>query len=185
MTLQYFNQPIVKYYKKFEPVGKFWLTEIEKYNEEPFLKKPSENDWSMGQLYNHLINHTIDIQLNAINGCLLQTNGSIKGGKSFKGLMTFMRGGFPSYKIKSPLNDSYPPKDPKNIMETRNNFIRLLKTMNEISAKLDKLSKEDLKYKVKNERYGMLNAVEWYEVIIMHFKHHLTQKRRIDRTLMR
>ena len=49
----------------------------------------------------------------------------------------------------------------------------------------DKLSKEDLQYKVKNERYGMLNAIEWYEVIIMHFKHHLTQKRRIDSTLMR
>lgn len=175
----------MKYYKKFESVGKYWLSEIEKYNEEPFLRKPNDNEWSIGQLYNHLINYTIDVQLNAINGCLLKTNGSKKGNKSFRGLITFIRGGYPSYKLKSKQNDSFPPKDPKDIMEARNNFIKLLKAMNDISAKLEKLTKEDLKYKVKDERLGMLNAVEWYETIIMHFKHHLNQKRRIDRSLMR
>ena len=175
----------MKYYKKFEPIGKYWLTEIEKYNEEPFLKKPNDQDWSMGQLYNHLINYTIDVQMNAINGCLLKANGSAKGGKSFKGVMTFMRGGYPSYKIKSKVNDANPPRAPKNIMEARNNFIKLLKAMNEISVKLEKLSKEDLNYKVKDNRLGMLNAVEWYDSVIMHFKHHLEQKKRIDRTLMK
>ncbi|MEW5597133.1 DinB family protein, partial [Peribacillus frigoritolerans] len=39
--------------------------------------------------------------------------------------------------------------------------------------------------KVQHRRMGYLNAEEYFQLIEMHFRHHLRQKERIDRVLLK
>ncbi|MCP4522272.1 MAG: DinB family protein [Cytophagales bacterium] len=177
----------MKYYKRFEPIGKYWLEQLSCYNEAPFQKKLMEKrgtSWSIGQLYEHLTTTTLEKQLKAVNDCIEQQNGDTKGYKSFWGLLTFSFGKYLPFRQKLDEHHQVKPVQPKEIMDVRNASIKVLKEMNEYSQKIEKLSKEDLKYKVKHPKFGMLNAKEWYTLVSMHYQHHLKQKYKIDNMLM-
>lgn len=169
-------------YKKFEKTGLFWLHELDKYNDAPFLDKPSEKEWSLGQLYSHLSNGTLLYHIKKIENCIAKEKGSLKGKKKFKGKMLFLMGSIPAKKIKSPLNEKYPPAQPEDVKQARNSMIKLLKSMNDIS---EKVLNADKKYRVEHPSFGYLNAQEWYKLIELHFKHHLKQKKRLDKRLIR
>lgn len=178
----------MKYYKHFESVGKYWLDQLSCYNEGPFQKKLVEKrgtSWSIGQVYEHLTKTTLEIQLKAVEDCIQQQNGDIKGGKSFIGVLTFLLGKYFPSRQRIDNHHNVKPIQPKEIMDIRNASIRVLKEMSEYSKKLDKLSKEDLKYKIKHPKFGMLNAKEWYLLVRMHYQHHLKQKYKIDNMLMK
>ncbi len=171
-----------KFYKQFEKIGLYWLHSLDNYNDEPFLDKPSEQEWSLGQLYNHLSLGTINYHLKHIHDCINQRNGTKKGKKKFKGKMLFLFGSMSNKKVKSPAHEKNPPEQPENVKEAKNNMIKLLKEMNEASALL---TKADKNYKTEHRMFGFLNAFEWYKLIEMHFKHHLKQKKRLDKRLIR
>ncbi|MFA6542419.1 MAG: DinB family protein, partial [Bacteroidota bacterium] len=46
-----------------------WLTSLETYTEEQLLRKPSDEEWSLGQVYNHLINSALLFHLKQIELC--------------------------------------------------------------------------------------------------------------------
>ncbi len=54
--------------KKFEELATYYMEELEKYSIEQFRIKPSAEEWSLGQMYNHLITSTY-MQLDAITKC--------------------------------------------------------------------------------------------------------------------
>lgn len=178
----------MKYYKRFESVGKYWLEQLSCYNEGPFQKKlvtKKGTSWSIGQLYQHLTKTTLDFQLKAIDDCILQQNGDTKGRKTFYGFFTFLLGKYFPVKQKIENHHQVKPEQPEDIMMMRNASIRVLKSMNEYSYKIDELSKEQLAYKVKHPYFGMLNAVQWYQLVTMHYQHHLQLKYKIDNMLMK
>lgn len=167
-------------YKKFEYEALDWIKSLDNYNEGPFKRKPSEDSWSMGELYNHLIISGLHFHIKNSKACIEKINGEPKGSKSFKGIMLFLMGGFPSVKIKSSLNDKYPPEIPEKVSEVKDKLYKLLKEMELLNREIIQLSKEDLKYKVKHPVHGYLNAIEWYKQVEMHFRHHQKQKERIE-----
>ena len=83
----------MKDYKNFELITKFWLAELEKYNEGPFIKKPNDTSWSLGELYNHLYTSTL-FYLKNIENCIEKKEGKIGGGKNFAGTITFLQNSF-------------------------------------------------------------------------------------------
>lgn len=163
----------------FLKVVELWEKELEKYNLNQLTKKENANNWSMGQLYKHLIDGTINYHLKQVNLCINTSENKSKK-KNFKGFMAYnILNGFPPIKIKVPPSETYSPKQPKTIQELKDGFQKLKQEMNNTLENLEK----DKKGKMEHPGFEYLSASEWYRLIPMHFKHHLRQKERIDKYL--
>jgi len=156
-----------------------WGKELGKYNINQLTQKESPENWSMGQLYKHLIDGTINYHLQQVNQCANSSENKSKK-KNFKGFMAYnILNGFPPIKIKVPASETYTPKQPKNKQELEYGFQKLKQEMNNTFENL----KKDRKGKTAHPGFSYLNASEWYRLIPMHFKHHLRQKENIDNFL--
>ncbi|MFN6945906.1 MAG: DinB family protein [Cytophagaceae bacterium] len=166
-----------KIYKEFVETAKYLLKELDYYGINQFKQKESENEWSIGQLYDHLIFGTQNFHVREIRNCLEKKNGATKGGKKVKGMWFFMTGSFPPFKFKGKNATNYEPAQPGNPVQIKDDLFRFIKLMNQLAKEIDK---SDLSFKTENPSLGMLNALEWYKLIEMHFRHHLKQKHRLD-----
>jgi hypothetical protein len=167
-----------KIYKKFLELAKYYLKELDYYGKNQFRYKPSEAQWSLGQLYDHLINGTYAFHLKEIENCLDCKNGSEKGEKRFKGKLIFFLNGFPKIKIKGLPASEYSPSQPESPAKMKDEVYRFIKAMQKVSKDIDQAG--NLTYKTEHPSLGMLNALEWYMIIEMHFRHHLKQKTKLD-----
>ncbi len=165
--------------KEFEKTAEIWKTSLDVYTETHFAQKPSADEWSIGQVYNHLVSGTNRFHLAHIRQCL---NGaeSTPEGKTLPGKLIYLLGSFLPVRIKVPASDTYTPKQPSNIDEMRKGLIDLITTMRATEAKLQGASEAG---KTAHPRLGFLNAREWFALIEMHFRHHLRQKERLDQFL--
>jgi len=165
---------------QFEKTSGIWLASKNKYSEEQFAGKPDANSWSIGQVYNHLVAGTRLYHLQQIAQCLdgrqVERNGKMK----FPGKVVFFLGSIPPMRIKVPPSETYTPKQPPNIDLMKTGLVKLAKMMQETEQKLSGASEIS---KTAHPAFGFLNAREWFQLIEMHFRHHLRQKERIDRFL--
>ena len=169
-------------YKKFLTTAKYWLKELDYYGEKQFKKKNSEKEWSIGQVYDHLLNGTYAFHIREIKNCLEHKQGGTEGGKKIKGVLLYMLKGFPPMKIKGlDTTGGYVPAQPESPAKTKDDFFRFIKEMQKAAKAIDE--KGDLTYKTMHPSLGMLNSLEWYKLIEMHFRHHLRQKARLDETI--
>lgn len=156
-----------------------WEKELKKYNISQLNQKETLDSWSLGQLYKHLIDGTLNYHLQQLNQCINSTENKSKT-KNFKGFMAFnILNGFPPIKIKVPASETYTPKQPKDKQELVDGFHKLKQEMKKTYENL----KNDKKGKTAHPGFSYLNASEWYRLIPMHFKHHLRQKESIDNLL--
>ena len=95
-------------YKKFEQEALNWIKRLENYNEGPFKKKPSDKDWSMGELYQHLFISTLHFHIKNCRDCILKQNGQLSGGRTFKGFLAKTIGSYPSGKYNPQINQDFP-----------------------------------------------------------------------------
>ena len=167
-----------KLYKEFQPIGKAWLVELNNYNEVPFQRKTAEVKWSLGEIYEHLGNSTLDFHLKGLEACLLAPK---SGKKTWAGKMVFLKNNFQNKKMKAYLEDNYPPKQPENIAEARDKMIRVLKQMDDCSCKITKKTE---KQQSEHPILGFLTGKEWYRLVIFHFEYHRKNKDKIDNLLM-
>lgn len=157
-----------------------WEKEVEKYDFEKLLKKPSSDSWSLGQVYVHLINATLHFHLMQIEICLKSdSNQSEK--KNFKGFMTYkILGSFPPVKIKVPDSETYTPKQPVSKAQIIEGLAAVKVAVKNTQPLIEKATSNG---KVAHPGLSFLNAAEWFQLIEMHFRHHLRQKARIDNFL--
>ena len=133
----------------------------------------------MGQLYNHLIQGTLNYHLPQIEQCINSDTNKSKS-KNFKGFLAYrILKGFPPIKIKVPDSDAYTPKQPKS----KDEIIKGLETLKRKMEQTLKNLEKNQKGKTPHPGFAYLNASEWFRLIPMHFKHHLRQKERIDNYL--
>ena len=152
---------------------------MEKYNISQLTQKENPESWSMGQLYKHLIDGTLNYHLQQINQCINSLENKSKK-KNFKGFMAYnILNGFPPIKIKVSASETYTPKQPKDKQELVDGVHQLKQEMKNTYENL----KNDKKGKTAHPGFSYLNASEWYRLIPMHFKHHLRQKERMDNFL--
>lgn len=165
---------------KFETVAQQWMQALDSYSDQNFLQKPDEHSWSIGQVYYHLVNGTNRFHLHQIGLCVEGKGKEIKGGKKFPGKIVFFTGSFPNTKIKVPPSETYTPKQPAGREAVREGLQQLIQTMRSTA---DKISSASVIMKAEHPALGYLNAHEWFDLIEMHFRHHLRQKKRLDRFL--
>lgn len=164
---------------KFEELVHYYLDEIDRYTPEQFTKKPSDKDWSFGQMLQHLLDFANLVQLPAIEACAAG-KAQIGGEKTEFGERAFAEGSFPPIQIKLPDKPQFTPANPANKQEVKEQLQTLLETLREWEPKLSSIPPDS---KVKHMGFGYLNAVEWFQLNEMHFRHHLHQKKRIDEWL--
>ena len=168
-----------KTYNDFIKITKKWEKQLDKYDISQLTQNKNTEIWSMGQLYKHLIDGTINYHLQQVNQCINSSENKRKR-KNFKGFMAYnILNGFPPIKIKVPASETYTPKQPKNRQDLEDGFQRLKQEMKDTLENLN----NDKKGKTAHPGFSYLNASEWFRLIPMHFKHHLRQKDSIDKYL--
>lgn len=165
-----------KKYNDFLQILTVWENELDKYSTEQLLQKENEETWSLGQLYLHLIEGTLNYHIPQIKKCVSSNKNTSKK-KNFKGFIAYnILNGFPPIKIKVPPSDIYTPKQLKDVQSLKKGFDNLKHEMKTVQE----LLKNDKKGKTAHPGFSYLNAQEWFQLIPMHFKHHIKQKQRLD-----
>lgn len=173
----YNNMTTNKSLTRFESVHHTWGSALRNYSLEQLLKKPSPTEWSLGQLYVHLIQSTLKFHLVHAGTC--QASATNKGKrKNMKGIMTYhVLGSFPPIKITVPGSPEYTPLQPASKEQLVQDLARTLGAMKAFEGKV---ATGNAGGKVSHPAFAWLDAGEWYQMVEMHWRHHLRQKKGLD-----
>ncbi|WP_438348630.1 DinB family protein [Paenibacillus sp. FA6] len=163
--------------KCLEEITNTYLDELNVLSIEQLTRQPSENEWSIGQMYLHLIGSALFMQIRSIEECMTQADTfSTTEGKTEAGKAIFEQGGFPPIRIHVPASPQYTPQQPRDKEQITEGLNTVLRRMKEIEPRLDQSS---LLNTAPHPRLGALNAREWFIFVEMHYRHHLLQKDRL------
>jgi len=163
-------------FDKYIQIAGIWESELDAYSDEQFTKKPSQESWSIGQVYGHLVIGSLNYHIKQIEECLVN-DAYQKEKKTFPGKLMFFINYFPPVRIKVPPSPTYTSQQPESKTTIVAGMRLLQKKLRGLSGELDTAVHFG---KTKHPALGYLNAREWYQLIVMHFRHHLRQKKRID-----
>ena len=151
-----------------------WIEALRYYSLEDLTVQPSPGSWSMGQLYNHLINET-RYYISRIDVCISSNRNAGKE-MSDEGKTMFRNNSFPNARLIGALSHSSIPQ-PGSKQELIEQVIALRKAVNEKAILMEKTV---FNGKAKHPGLDYLNASEWIQFADMHMRHHLRQKKAID-----
>ncbi|MGV3466394.1 MAG: DinB family protein [Heyndrickxia sp.] len=156
-------------------VVKAFKSELKNYTEQQLRHISAEGVWSIGQMYDHLIVVAHEY-LDNMETCV-SSNEEQPHGKTEFGEKLYKMGGFPPIKIKLPNELNAPPNNSDSREELTNRLDGVIRRMEQWEAKVDAVNPN---CKVQHGGFGWLNAREWYDLVSMHFHHHLRQKAELE-----
>lgn len=157
-----------------------YKNELQNYSLEQLRYKSEEAVWSIGQMYDHLIVVAHEY-LDNMEACSIIQNEQPLGKTEF-GELLYKIGGFPPIKIKLPDELNTPPNNSDSKDELISRMDQVILRLSQWESKGDNISPN---YKVKHGGFGWLNAREWYDLVGMHFRHHLRQKDELEQRLVK
>ncbi|WP_419875855.1 DinB family protein [Candidatus Pristimantibacillus sp. PTI5] len=168
--------------QKFEEIANRYLLELECFSMEQLKCKPSDDEWSLGQMYQHLINSALYMHLRNLEQCLTQREDPAASAaeKTKEGAAIFDQGGFPPIRIQVPPSPQYTPQQPDSKDQLIEGLNAVIRRMKEIEPMLEKASAQNT---AAHPRFGGLHAKEWFLLIEMHYRHHLLQLDRLKKWL--
>jgi len=169
-----------KTFTQFEQIAHQWIKDIELYTDEQFLRKPADDEWSIGQVYVHLIQSAVNFHLAQIQLCSENRGAVIRGGKKLPGIISYTIGMLPPVRIKVPPSPAYTPQQPKNKQEVVGKLKKLIQTVKDA---IPQVKNSSATQKTEHPGLGYLNAREWYQLIPMHYHHHRRQQARLHKFL--
>ena len=164
-------------YKEFEPIGKEWLLDLDKYNEVPFQRKTSKARWSISEIYQSLGYATLNFHLNSI---LKAIESPQKGSKTWTGKMIFLKKSFKNKKLNDFMLEYYSAPAAENIAQAKDTMYKVLKKMEEISKTI---SDSNIKNKAEHPILGFLTIAEWYRLVSFQFEYLKRNKIKIHQLL--
>jgi hypothetical protein len=102
-------------------------------------------------------------------------------GKTEFGQHLYKSGGFPPIKIKLPDELNAPPNNSDGKDDLISRMEQVILRLSQWESKVDNINPN---YKVEHGGFGWLNAREWYDLVGMHFRHHLRQKDELEQRLV-
>jgi hypothetical protein len=161
--------------KKLKSTFQVYFDGLEKYTEEEFNYKTSEETWSLAQMHEHVQNSGYTFFLANINRCLDKRKGQIGGHLTETGSYILYKGGFHSstkYQHPSHQKGNGPEIIGLSIEVYKKGMPELLKALLDIISKTE----EDLgDYKTKHFVFGWINAKQWLQNAEFHIRHHIKQ----------
>lgn len=155
------------------------VEELEHYSMEQLTRKPSEEEWSLGQVYMHLIRSALYMQLRQVEVCrdmTAEVAGANQQEKSQQGELVFAAGSIPPIRIKVPASPEYTPPQPASKEEIKEGMQAVLQRMEELASVIVSIPEH---HKTMHPGFGYLSAKEWYMLVDMHFRHHVLQRERL------
>lgn len=175
--------------RRFEDTVNDYIQELEGISLEQLLWKPAEAEWSLGEMHMHLIRSAQFMHLRNAAQCLAPDGdpADAPAGKTEQGEALFKAGGFPPARIQVPPSPQYTPPQPDSKEQIVDGLRDTVRRMTEIepmvAAAFDPSSQDAARQPVHptvaHPRLGGLNALEWFRLIEMHYRHHLLQKQRL------
>ncbi|AJY74708.1 DinB family protein [Paenibacillus beijingensis] len=167
---------------RFEEITDHYLQELEDFSMEQLTCKPSESEWSLGQVYVHLINSAMYMQLRNVELCRSGDRELTAAGgeKTEAGKAVFAQGAIPPIRIQVPPSPQYTPPQPEDKEQLALGLRAVVARMKELEPQLAAISPQ---HTVLHPGFGALNAVEWFQLVDMHYRHHLRQKERLKSEL--
>ncbi|OPA75221.1 hypothetical protein BVG16_21720 [Paenibacillus selenitireducens] len=164
--------------QQFKETVNHYLQELNNFTLEELKHQPNENEWSLGQMYLHLINSALYMQLRNIDDCMSTTAVTPvpTEGKSKDAIAVFELGSFPPIRIQVPPSPEYTPQQPESREQLIQGLKHVVSRMEEIEPRL---AEAPLQNTVAHPRFGPLNALEWFKLTEMHYRHHLLQLERL------
>lgn len=144
---------------------------LDQYTLQQFQHKPAPDRWSAGEVYTHLIRATLLYHLRMVDRCLANLDNADALAKPHA-QAEFDANESAPVKIKVPSSPGYDPPMPESIEKVRDDIDAVLRKM--LSTR-DKLITDPESGKTEHPSYGFIDAKQWYQVIGMHWKHHLMQ----------
>ncbi|CEG28681.1 DinB family protein [Bacillus sp. B-jedd] len=157
-----------------------YKNELQKYSLEQLRYISEEGVWSIGQMYDHLIVVAHEY-LDNMETCAALNEVQPLGKTEF-GERLFKNGGFPPIKIRLPDELNAPPNNSDSREELINRMEQVISRLSLWETKVENINPN---YKVKHGGFGWLNATEWYDLVGMHFRHHLRQKDELEQRLVK
>lgn len=170
--------------RKFEVTVNGYIRDLEGFSLEQLLWKPAEEEWSLGQMHMHLIGSAQFMQLRNVALCLAPNDdpAGSPAGKTMQAEEMFKAGSFPPERIQVPPSPQYTPPQPDSkeqiVAGLRDTVSRMTEIEPRVAAAKD-AAFELAQNTVAHPRLGGLNALEWFQLVEMHYRHHLLQKKRL------
>ncbi|WP_017813424.1 DinB family protein [Paenibacillus shenyangensis] len=187
--------------------------ELNRYTLEQLTRQPSAEEWSLGQMYQHLIASALYMQLGNMDKCIRRYEQDLQQESAMHGAYPehtaaaesdFAAGSASaSAQASAPgktasgesifADGSFPPvrvkvpgvPDPVQ----PESLEQLFSGLEQVRIRARELAPQAVSvpaiYTEKHPRFGDLTASEWLILIEMHYRHHLHQKRRLDEFLNR
>ncbi|SEG79807.1 DinB family protein [Paenibacillus sp. UNC499MF] len=162
---------------RFEQLAETYIQELDNYSLEELTRKPDEDQWSLGQMYVHLIKSALYLHLPNMEACRTSSVTEEAAGKTERGEAAFASGSFPPIRIQVPPSKEYSPLQPESKEQLADGLREVIRAMRAIEPSIAGIPAANT---VGHPGFGGLNAVEWFSLVEMHYRHHLLQKERLD-----
>lgn len=163
--------------KSFELTVERYLAELTKLNMDKIHRKLNEEDWSIGQMYVHLIQSAF-MHLHNVEQCLAGSESTFNPTKekTEQGKIVFKQEQFPAVRIKIPASPNYTPQPPESMEHLVEGLHSVVERMRNTESVLLQVPVSN---KILHPAFGALNAQEWFMLIEMHYRHHFLQLDRL------
>lgn len=148
----------------------FYLSGLTKFSEVEFKYKFSEEEWSLCQLYQHLLETSTFFFLANVRRCMEQRKGNFAEIHE-KTHAVLAKNEFPVAKIKVPNKEMENPKC-QEIKVYKNHMDGILKSLPDYQKMAEQA---DPRYCTLHPLFGPLNASAFYQMFEMHLSHHKKQ----------
>ncbi|WP_434749884.1 DinB family protein [Paenibacillus amylolyticus] len=171
--------------QSFETSVERYVAELNLMNMDELIQKENEEEWSIGQMYMHLIQSALFMQLRNIEHALARNEHTVDvdAEKTELGNQVFEAEQFPPVRVKVPASPQYTPVQPESKEQLAQGLQQVLDRMRSTATVLV-LEEVVTGSKVPHPRLGALNAQEWFHLIDMHYKHHFLQLDRLKMNLV-
>ncbi len=163
---------------KFNNTIDSWISALDGFELSQLLEKPNEVSWSLGQLYNHLIEDTGWFIGQIEDSLSDEVNVNVEMSEAAKTI--FAHGSFPDQRIQGNPVSAEKVKQPNSIKEIRTGMEQLKLAANAIWIRMQSTQHFG---KSEHPGLGFFNSHEWLQYAEMHLRHHLKQKERIEATI--
>lgn len=166
--------------QQFHPDTTFTLSayhdRLSSYTLEQFRYKPATDKWSVGEVYTHLIRATLLYHLRMVDRCLSNID-NIEKSPTDQGFNDLLANEMAPVKIQVPSSPAYDPPMPDSIERVSKDIDNVVNRMN---VMMERLATNPESGKLEHPYYGYLDAAQWFQLIGMHWKHHIRQIESIE-----
>lgn len=168
---------------QFQATVGIWKAALDTYSDTQLRTQPAPDEWSIGQVYIHILRSALFFHSKQVEACL-QTSDNSNEPTHPQAVLMFEQGSMPPDRISVPASPQYTPPQPESKAQILTLFGEVEAMMKRLSEEIDAVVSAGKPLgKTPHPRFQFFSAMEWFQLIEMHYRHHLHQKGRIDEFL--